>query len=507
MERNFFIKFSLWKKFTVALLFFAILLLVATSSISYITNMTSASNDLKEKLDVMTELAAMAFIDPLWNYNTTASIANGDALMKDKEICLVDVKDSEGKEVYNKTKDSKLTTERNIIVLEKDIFQGEQNIGHIKIGITKYYRVEALRRDLSVNILLTAILALIIGVLITYLIVQSITKPINQIVADLTEGANQTAAASSQLATASQQLSQGSTEQASSIEETSSILQESASMSQQNNVNIRQASQLSGETKEAAENGNQQMQEMMNAIDEMKKSGDRIAKIIKVIDDIAFQTNILALNAAVEAARAGEAGMGFAVVAEEVRNLAGRSAQAAKDTTAMIENNIELSANGVSVAERVRDALMEITVQANKVSELMAEVTAASQEQTQGLEQVNKAIVQMENITQQNATNAEESAATSGELSIQAQNLRKITQQLSQLVNGKEKRSEELVNNYHNNLISTQSNKRNILANRNQTDLLESSDRRSGYSSGKDNIKTKVVSPEDVIPLDKDNKF
>lgn len=133
-------------------------------------------------------------------------------------------------------------------------------------------------------------------------------------------------------------------------------------MIQQNNANIRQATQLSEHTTEAAERGNLEMQEMINVISEVKKSSDRIAKIIKVIDDIAFQTNILALNAAIEAARAGDAGLGFAVVAEEVRNLAQRSAQAAKDTTGMIESNIELSANGVSVTEKVKEALSEISV-------------------------------------------------------------------------------------------------------------------------------------------------
>lgn len=286
-------------------------------------------------------------------------------------------------------------------------------------------------------LLILGLVAFGAGIVATYFLTRSIAQPVNKIAADLNEGANQIAAASNQLSAVSQQLSVGSAEQASSIEKTSSTLQESAAMLQQNSNNTRQAAQLSEQAKNASKIGNQQMEEMMNAILEIKKSSDQIEKIIKVIDDIAFQTNILALNAAVEAARAGEAGMGFAVVAEEVRNLAQRSAQAAKDTTTMIETNIELSGTGVSVAKKVKEALNEINIQANKVSELMAEIATASGEQSQGIKHVNYALSQMESVTQQNATSAEESASASHELSVQAQNLRDLVQRLFELVNGK----------------------------------------------------------------------
>ncbi len=352
-----------------------------------------------------------------------------------------------------------------------------------------------------------AIICLILSFIISWLITRSITKPVNMMVASLTEGAAQVASASNQLSAAGQQLSEGSAEQASSIEETSSTLQESASMLQQNNANTKQAAQLSDHTKEAAEKGNQEMQEMMKAITEIKKSSDQIGKIIRVIDDIAFQTNILALNAAVEAARAGEAGMGFAVVAEEVRNLAQRSAQAAKDTTSIIETNIELSGNGVSVAERVRDSLNEITTQAKKVSELMDEISAASQEQSQGIDQVNKALLQMETVTQQNASSAEESASASEELSAQAQNLREIVRQLSELVNGKA--AQELEELAHQEIKHLNFKHSTYTAG---TGLPERRQQNQSFRNGgqlplKGETTTKVVSPEDVIPLEKDNKF
>ncbi len=484
MEYKFLSKLSLWQKFAVSLFFYSFLLLITTLYISYIGDNNNASKDLKTKAEVMVNIAALASSEPLWNYNLDASIANGESLLKDGEICLVEITDSDGNIVYQKSKDAKLTADMSIV--EKEILREDKNIGRVKLGVTKYYRKESLFKGLVNNIILSTLIAIIIGIIITYFTTRSITKPINKIVTSLSEGADQTAIASNQLADASQQLSDGSAKQASSIEETSSTLQETATMIQQNNTNIKQATLLSEQTKEAAEKGNFEMNEMFNAINEVKKSSDQIGKIIKVIDDIAFQTNILALNAAVEAARAGEAGMGFAVVAEEVRNLAQRSAQAAKDTTRMIESNIGLSANGVTVTERVRDALKEITTHVKKVSELMGEIAAASQEQAQGIGQVNKAIVQVETVIQQNASNAEESAATSGELSNQAQNLRRVIQELSQLVNGKALIKLEQGIGVHQHQKVTQNN--NSLSENN-------------------GFKTKVISPEEVILLNKDDQF
>jgi methyl-accepting chemotaxis protein len=310
---------------------------------------------------------------------------------------------------------------------------------------------------LNIMLMIELIIIAAILALVMYLVKHTIVNALNKMVAAVNQGAGQVAAASNQLSASAGQLSQGSSEQAAAIEETSSSLQETASMLNQNNANTKQATQLSEQAKESANRGSSEMHEMMNSIQEIKKSSDQIAKIIKIIDDIAFQTNILALNAAIEAARAGEAGMGFAVVAEEVRNLAGRSAQAAKDTTAIIESNIELANQGVSIAGKVQGALNEITERTQKVNGLMAEIAAASQEQTQGVEQVNKALTQIGAVTQQNASGAEESAATSEELTAQAKGLWEIVLQMLELINGKNntKKSsfqQELPSNiYHSN--------------------------------------------------------
>jgi methyl-accepting chemotaxis protein len=232
----------------------------------------------------------------------------------------------------------------------------------------------------------------------------------------------------------SRTLADGSSQQASSIEETSASLEEMSSVTKRNAENARKANELSREARSSAEKGATDMQAMSSAMQDIKNSSDDIAKIIRTIDEIAFQTNILALNAAVEAARAGEAGMGFAVVADEVRNLAQRSAQAAKETAAKIEGAITNTARGVTISTKVSEALNEIVNKSRQVDELAAEVAGASREQTQGITQINSAVGQMDKVTQDNAASAEESAAAAQELNAQASAMKDAVENLLRLV-------------------------------------------------------------------------
>ena len=207
-------------------------------------------------------------------------------------------------------------------------------------------------------------------------------------------------------------------------------------MVKQNVENTRQTRSLSEEASDSSSKGATKMTGMNSSMEELKRSSNEISKIIKVIDEIAFQTNILALNAAVEAARAGEAGLGFAVVAEEVRNLAQRSAQAAKDTAVIIERNIELSDKGLAVSRDVNNSLDEISLKTRNVNQLVAEIAAASVEQSRGISQVTEAISQMEKVVQENAATAEESAATAEELLAQAEELENAVHELNDLLKG-----------------------------------------------------------------------
>jgi methyl-accepting chemotaxis protein len=286
------------------------------------------------------------------------------------------------------------------------------------------------------TVLLVSIGALVAGFLLAFLLTRSITRPLARIIKTLSSGSQQVSSASSQVASTSQVMAQGSSEQASNLEETSSSLEEMAAMTRQNADNANQANQVAKTARDLAQTGVEAMGRMTQAIDRIKNSSAQTAKIIKTIDEIAFQTNLLALNAAVEAARAGEAGKGFAVVAEEVRNLARRSAEAAKTTAELIEGSQSNAEAGVGVTSDVAKNLSAIQDSVGKVTVLVAEIAAASKEQTQGIEQVNTAVSEMDKVVQQNAANAEESSSAAEELSSQAQELDSMVIELTALISG-----------------------------------------------------------------------
>ncbi len=294
-------------------------------------------------------------------------------------------------------------------------------------------RKEAVARTIQV-VTITILFAFVgIALLVTF-IVRDVSRTLRSAVAELAAGAGQVESAAGQISASSQSLAQGSSEQAAAIEETSSAGLEINSMTKKNTESLRAAATVVAESQRSVAGTGHSLEAAVTAMTGLTASSDKVAKIIRVIDEIAFQTNILALNAAVEAARAGEAGMGFAVVADEVRNLAQRSAQAAKDTATLIEESIQRSHEGKARVDQVAVAISTVTEQSAKIKTLMDQVTLGNEQQGHSVDQVTRSLAQIENVTQQSAAAAEEGAAAAEELTSQSTALMGIVDRLSKMV-------------------------------------------------------------------------
>lgn len=297
-----------------------------------------------------------------------------------------------------------------------------------------------MERNLRTTIWLSASIGTValLAVIIVLWISARIRRPLESAVRQMNEFVSHTTIAARQIAGSSQALASGASAQAASLEESSASLEEMSSMTKRNADSAQNAKQIAGEARISVDAGANGMLRMTAAMGNIKASSAEIAKIIKTIDEIAFQTNILALNAAVEAARAGEAGAGFAVVAEEVRALAQRSAQAARETADKIEAALQKSDEGTKVSTEVSQLLSSIVEQVRRMDGLVAEIANSSSEQSRGIVQINQAVSQMEKITQGNAASAEESASAAEELSSQSEGLHQLVDDLRQLVGAKD---------------------------------------------------------------------
>ena len=297
------------------------------------------------------------------------------------------------------------------------------------------------RNELVVSII--TLVGMAIGAVFAWLIIRSVTAGITTVADRLATESAKAAASSAQVATASQAMASGATQQAASLEETSSSLHEMASMTSRNSENAQNAKALANETRTTADAGAVDMEQMKSAMSAIKGSSVEISKIIKTIDEIAFQTNILALNAAVEAARAGEAGLGFAVVADEVRNLAQRCAGAARETADKISASTEKSEQGVRISEKMATNLAAIVEKTRQLDERIGEIAQSSHEQSEGIGQLNSAVASMDKITQENAALAQQSADSGEELKQQAEQVRQAVAELLRMAQGGDAAADE----------------------------------------------------------------
>ncbi|MBN2688721.1 MAG: hypothetical protein JXR85_11170 [Deltaproteobacteria bacterium] len=292
-------------------------------------------------------------------------------------------------------------------------------------------------KDLMIKAMIALLVfGLVAGFLMSFIISRSITGTLHRAIHYLHETSEQVASASQQISTASQQLAEGSSEQASSLEEMAASMEEVAAMSKQNADHAQEAVSVGKTTSDSMARSHRSLKQTNESMKLITQDGENTAKIVKTIDEIAFQINLLALNAAVEAARAGEAGAGFAVVAEEVRNLAQRSAEAAKDTAELIGSTLEHIQEGSETVRLSMEEFHRMGEDGRKVTAFLHEINAASNEQSTGIEQLNVGVQQMEKVTQQTAANAEESASASEEMSAQAEGLKDVVRELEGMVGG-----------------------------------------------------------------------
>jgi hypothetical protein len=309
-------------------------------------------------------------------------------------------------------------------------------LSHRGAQLTDASAMQASSRRATLTLAGACLAGLLFGAALTFFFMRSIDRDLRTIVRELGDASSQVAGAALQIAGSAQSLSQDASEQAASLEETSASSEHVNSLTNRNAENSRSAAGNMGEASQRIEEANFNLDSMVAAMKDISASSEKIAKIIQVIDDISFQTNILALNASVEAARAGEAGLGFAVVAGEVRNLAQRCAQAAKDTAGLIEDSIAKSADGQIKLHRVTTAVYSITESATNVRTILDDVKNGSEEQARGIEQVTRALTQIEKLTQRTAANAKKSAAAGEELSAQSETLRDVVTRLSSMAGG-----------------------------------------------------------------------
>ncbi len=426
---------TMGKKFMIPTLAFTVILLGILGAILVMNNRSSVQSVVDSKGNALANLLNTISVPFIVNYDYPPLEGFVQEAIKDPEVVFVIFYDAQNKPITSSVKEPSDTS--SLSIYKRDIKSPEGNvIGFLKVGYSQEI-LSTLLREGVLKITVSILFAMVLMSLMLTFLLRHIIHSLKRIFGGLLEGIRQVAMASLQVTSSSQSLAGGTSEQAAGIEETSSSIEQMVSVTKQNAEKARQANMVIADTTRVVNEADQSMDELTNSMRDISAASEETGKIIKTIDEIAFQTNLLALNAAVEAARAGEAGAGFAVVADEVRNLAMRAADAARNTANLIDGTVKKIKNGSEIVAKTNEAFGKVAQGEQKVSELVGEIAAASQDQAQGIDQINRAVSEMDKVVQKNAASAEESAAAAEETNVQVEQMQGLIGEAVSLIGGK----------------------------------------------------------------------
>lgn len=423
----------------------SLLLAAGSACYDYLTLRTSLMRNYEDVATTSTNRMAAGLKEPIWQMDNKLLEELIRLEMEEKMIYAVVVKGTDNKSMLTtlrRTPDWKIERVKEEVSgpyaqREKEIVRDGKNVGFLKMYFTPKFVDLELDRSMIFIGLKSVVVAFCLVAVLLFLMKRFLIRPIHQIIDGLTAAGDQVDSASGQVLSAGYSLAKGVSQMAEFLEDTSGELNKTGEVAKQNAQKATQANTLMMQASDVVEGANQSMDDLMNAMGEITQASEETQKIVKTIDEIAFQTNLLALNAAVEAARAGEAGAGFAVVADEVRNLAMRAAEAARNTAVLIEGTVKKIKGGAQIVGKTGEAFSQVTVATAKAGEIVAEITTASNDQAQGLDRINGAVLAADQVVQENAQNAERTASASQDLNTQADRMKGFVVKLTALVGGK----------------------------------------------------------------------